>query len=147
MSDLRTAAQAALDALEPVALYRAYNGDDWPARQVRPVIAALRAALAAPQPQPQAGPVAVRYELRPGEYAFMEWKYHEANAATLAGKGRNPTPLYIAPQPQAEPVEITDAMVEAALKYWFGWRAYEYFSHGDDRKEMRAALEAAMGAK
>lgn len=38
-------AQQVLDALEPIALYKAYNGDDWPARQVMPAIKTLRARL------------------------------------------------------------------------------------------------------
>lgn len=34
-----------LEALEPVAVYKAYNGDDFPAVQVAPVVASLRQSI------------------------------------------------------------------------------------------------------
>ena len=40
-------------------------------------------------------------------------------------------------------MNITDEMVEAALKEWFG-PAYDDFSDDHDRQEMRAALAAAL---
>ncbi len=45
-------AQQVLDALEPIALYKAYNGDDWPARQVMPAIKTLRARIAEKEQEP-----------------------------------------------------------------------------------------------
>lgn len=49
MSDTITIPRAeleqALEALKPISLYKSHNGDDWPARQVAPVISTLRARL------------------------------------------------------------------------------------------------------
>jgi hypothetical protein len=53
---------------------------------------------------------------------------------------------------QAEPVELTDAAIEAAITAWFGWRMSDDSDHAPFRGEtfpdrMRAAIKAAQDFK
>jgi hypothetical protein len=51
-----------------------------------------------------------------------------------------------APQ-QAEPVELTDAAIEAAITAWFEWHMSDDSDHAPFRDRMRAAIKAAQDFK
>jgi hypothetical protein len=48
---------------------------------------------------------------------------------------------------QAEPVELTDAAIEAAITAWFGWHMSDDSDHAPFRDRMRAAIKAAQDFK
>jgi hypothetical protein len=87
MTDLRTAAQQALEALESTQLYCAH--EHYPRRRVADAITALRAALE----QPEQEPVAWANMKGDGTFALLSISQHQEDRANWM----HPVPLYTHP--------------------------------------------------
>jgi hypothetical protein len=157
MSNLEKAARLALDALELLEQCNYAQGmltldaeeEAW--GKSDEAITALRAALAQQAEPVQAEPVDIKsLAAKAGlplawisETGVIRWSQLErliARAFPLHSSAQQAEPV-------VEPVELTDAAIEAAITTWFGDHKLDYFDNDEFLDRMRAAIKAAQDFK